>query len=239
VTPSAPSPMTSRQRNVLVTLLAVNSGYVDAIGFLALGGAFTSVMTGNMVLLGLSFGNMDQTLVAHVSLAIACFIAGAAIGTRVAGVHAGKHVIWPAPVTRALAIELTLAVVFSVLWWVEGGEPGKGLQLALLGVNALALGIQSSAVQRFGVSGLSTTYLTGTLTQVVIRLTSGQPIRDVAHSMSLLAALIGGAVLGGVIGTQVSMLVPITPLVLLLVVLGRAFYMEDRSSARAGAQRSV
>lgn len=47
-----PSDVTPRGRAVLVVLLAVNSAYLDAVGFLALGAAFTSVMTGNMVLLG-------------------------------------------------------------------------------------------------------------------------------------------------------------------------------------------
>jgi len=39
-------------RDVGVFLLATMSGATDAIGFIALGGAFTSVMTGNMVLFG-------------------------------------------------------------------------------------------------------------------------------------------------------------------------------------------
>jgi len=45
-----------RRRHSLVVVLTFDTGCADATGFLALGGAFSSVMTGNMVLLGLSAG---------------------------------------------------------------------------------------------------------------------------------------------------------------------------------------
>ena len=46
-----------RVRQVILVLLSLNSGATDAVGFVALGGAFTSVMTGNMILLGISATN--------------------------------------------------------------------------------------------------------------------------------------------------------------------------------------
>src|SRR6185369_17222366 len=48
-----------RLRHALILALAVNAGATDAIGFLALGGAFTSVMTGNLVLFGISAAEGD------------------------------------------------------------------------------------------------------------------------------------------------------------------------------------
>lgn len=81
--------------------------------------------------------------------------------------------------TGALFAELALTAGFAVGWWATSSNPDENWQLMLLGTNAIALGLQSSAVQRFGVSGLSTTYLTGTLTYTVIRLPSRQPIREV------------------------------------------------------------
>jgi uncharacterized membrane protein YoaK (UPF0700 family) len=216
--------LSPRTRNVLVTLLAVNSGYIDAVGFLALGGAFTSVMTGNMVLLGLSAGTADASLASHAALAIVCFIAGCALGTRVAGIHEKGDPIWPPSVSRALYVELALVIAFAVSWWLLSDHPDRDWQLPLLALNAMALGLQSSAVQRFGVSGLSTTYLTGTLTQMVIRLTSGHPVRQIAHSGSLLIGLIAGAALGGVVSAQVRWLVPLPPIVLLTTAVAGAYY---------------
>jgi uncharacterized membrane protein YoaK (UPF0700 family) len=93
-------------------------------------------------------------------------------------------------------VEAAVLLVFLAGWWATGGAPEGVLQLGLLVVNAVALGIQSSAIQRFGVSGLSTTYLTGTLTTVVIRLMTGHGLRHVRSSLEILAALVAGAVLG-------------------------------------------
>jgi uncharacterized membrane protein YoaK (UPF0700 family) len=80
--------MTTRRRDLLVVVLAFVSGYTDGVGLLALGGAFTSVMTGNMVLLGLAAGQAEWEGVGRALGAILAFIAGAALGTQVAGVAA-------------------------------------------------------------------------------------------------------------------------------------------------------
>lgn len=183
-------------RDRAVVVLAVVSGTTDAIGFVALGGAFTSVMTGNMVLVGIGAAHGEGSLATHALAAIVCFILGCAAGTRLAGSAATGDPAWPAPVSRALVAEAAVLALYAVLWEATGAEPGPDLQLLLLVVNAFALGIQSSTIQRFGVSGLSTTYMTGTLTTLVIKLVSGRPVREVAHSIQLLIGLIGGAALG-------------------------------------------
>src|SRR3569833_3217547 len=74
-----------RLRQTLVVTLAVGSGATDAIGLLALGGAFTSVMTGNMVLLGVAASSADGALAASSGFALLAFCAGAALGARLAG----------------------------------------------------------------------------------------------------------------------------------------------------------
>src|SRR3954463_4410217 len=103
--PTAPSPSTARLRQTLVVTLAVVSGATDTIGLLALGGAFTSVMTGNMVLLGVAASSADGTLAASSGFAIPAFCAGAALGARLAGSAQKGDRVWPRPVTVALAVE--------------------------------------------------------------------------------------------------------------------------------------
>ena len=224
-----------RTRDILVVLLALNSGATDAIGFLALGGAFTSVMTGNMVLLGIAGAKLDTTLAGHIGAAILCYVAGCAVGARVAGTPQPGDSIWPRAITRALAIEAAMIAVFAVGWWSCGGHPHGWEQLALLAVNAVALGLQSSSVQRFGVSGLSTTYLTGTLTTAVVRLASGHSPRQVLHSMQLLGGLIGGAALGALAFADTPTLVPLVQIGSLAMVLSAAVL---RLSVRDPAARS-
>jgi uncharacterized membrane protein YoaK (UPF0700 family) len=211
--------VTTDRRDLLVVLLALVSGATDATGFLALGGAFTSVMTGNMVLMGVAVGSGDGSLVGLLLAAFGGYVAGAALGTRVAGTAARGDDTWPVAVTRALAIELAAFAIFAVAWWLLGSDPSRGWGAPLLALTAVALGLQSSAILRFGVPGLSTTYLTGTLTTVVVRLVSRQPLHTVKHSGAILAGLVAGAAAGAALVTQLAPLAPLFQVVLLGAVL--------------------
>ncbi len=229
--------MTTRRRDLLVVVLAFVSGYTDGVGFLALGGAFTSVMTGNMVLLGLSAGQGDGEGVGRALGAILAFIAGAALGTQVAGVAAKEDPVWPRPVNRALALELAIFTAAAVGWFVTIGRPGTFVQLALLLASAIALGVQSSTVQRFGVSGLSTTYLTGTLTSAVIHLVSRRTARGSERHWNIIGALVIGAAAAALMHTLARPAVPVPQLVCLAAVLGlalRTTRREDRATAAPG-----
>lgn len=201
-----------RLRQTLVVALAVVSGATDAIGLIALGGAFTSVMTGNLVILGASASTADGALAIASGGAILAFCAGAALGARLAGSPTPGDRIWPRPVTVALTVELVLLTGYAVGWWVTGAEPGTALTLSLLFAMSAALGIQSSTVQRFGVSGMSTTYLTGTLTTVVMRLATGRGVREVWHSIETLAGLVAGAAAGAGILVVAPLFAPVLQL---------------------------
>jgi uncharacterized membrane protein YoaK (UPF0700 family) len=93
------------------------------------------------------------------------------------------------------------------------------IQLVMLGLNALALGIQSSSVQRFGVPGLSTTYLTGTLTSLVAHFTHRRPARKMVLSGLILVSFVVGAVVSGLLIAHAPAVVPFVPLVSLALVL--------------------
>lgn len=196
---AAPDPTLAalvRRHDGAVIRLAMLSGATDAVGFLALGSAFTSVMTGNMVLVGLAAGTRDASALGLIATAIAAYVVGVAAGTRLAGQPHPDDGVWPPAVTRALGLELALLTTYAVIWWSLGSDPARGWFAPLLALCAAALGVQSSAILRFGVNGLSTTYLTGTLTSVIVRLASGQPRQTIGHPARILAALIVGAGVG-------------------------------------------
>lgn len=200
-------------------LLAVNSGATDAVGFVALGGAFTSVMTGNMVLIGLSAAEADGALALRSALAIVLYMAGSLIGSRIAGRPTEGDPVWPHQVTRALWIELAAFAAYGIGWWLSGSHPSGNVQLVLLSVNAIGLGAQSSAVLRFGVSGLSTTYMTGTLTTMMATLAAGRHPRQVLPSAEIIAGLIAGAAAATLLAIYVPVVTPLLQLVLVLVVI--------------------
>lgn len=227
-----------RLRHALVVALTVNAGATDAIGFLALGGAFTSVMTGNLVLFGISGAEGDGTLARHILVAIVCFVGGCVLGARLAGVVTDGQPVWPGAVTRAVSVEFAILAVYAAGWWAQKSDPHGQMQLALLGANAVALGIQSSSVQRFGVAGLSTTYMTGTLTTLIVRLTSGHRVRDVADSLQLLAGLIAGAVAAGTCVEQFPVLAPVLQLTFVAIVLVGSQLLRPGRSGRRWRQES-
>ena len=215
------------RRCVLVVFLTVATGSVDAVGFLRLGGVFTSVMTANMVLLGVSAGKRDASLALHAGAAFAGYTLGAFVGSRVAGRAVEDQSVWPRRISLTLGVELAVLAVFTTWWEATAGRPPDAATYALLAVNATALGIQSAAVLRFGVSDLSTTYLTGTLTQVVASLGSGAH-RLSTRSLASLLALVSGGALGAVLAIEARRIMPVVPLgVVILVLVGSHLAFHD------------
>ncbi|HEX3591274.1 MAG TPA: YoaK family protein [Pseudonocardiaceae bacterium] len=229
---SQPTPKT-RWRQVLLVLLAVNSGATDAIGFVSLGGAFTSVMTGNMVLIGLSAAKADGAVALRSALAIVLFMAGCVIGSRIAGQPAEDQPLWPHQVSRALWIELAAFGAYAIGWWASGSHPVGNVQLVLLSANAIALGVQSSAVLRFGVSGLSTTYMTGTLTTMMAALAAGRHPRLVLPSAQIITGLTAGAAAATLLAIYVPVIAPLLQLVLVLVVIVTASLRSAAANTEA------
>jgi uncharacterized membrane protein YoaK (UPF0700 family) len=119
-------------------------------------------------------------------------------------------------------------------------ERVRGYLVILLAItsgstDAIALGMQSAAIQRFGNSDLSTTYLTGTLTRVVSRLVLGSPIGDIAHSVQILCGLVFGAAAGAMLQLHAPHWAPLIQLgtlgVVLVVALTRLGHRDSSDPA--------
>ncbi len=208
----------ARRRDALVIVLTLVTGSTDAIGLIRLGGVFTSVMTGNMVFLGLSIAERSGSIALHTGVAFLTYILGSFLGARVAG-HAppDERHPWPRTIVWALGMELAVLAIFALWWELVDGAPSPDVTYVLLGLNAMALGIQSAAVLRFGVSGLSTTYLTGTLTQFVAGFTKrDEPVQ--VRSGLILLMLIAGAGLGALCALHAPLVAPLVPVGALVVV---------------------
>jgi uncharacterized membrane protein YoaK (UPF0700 family) len=126
---------------VLAAALAFASGATDIASFTQLGEVFCSVMTGNLVLLGLATARVSGELAAHTAVAFAGYLAGAALGSRVGGRSHRDDVLWPAPVTATLLVELLAFAGFTVGWELTDSHPTGAGQLGLLAVAALAMGL--------------------------------------------------------------------------------------------------
>jgi uncharacterized membrane protein YoaK (UPF0700 family) len=203
-----------RVRNATATALAAASGATDAIGYLALGHVFTSAMTGNLALLGIALAHHDGERIGRVLASLACYMAGSALGARIARTPKPGDPVWPQAITRALTVEAAFLVLYAAFWWAGGARSDVEAKAVLLGLGAIALGIQSSAMQRFGDGlGLNTTFVSGALVRLVGRLATGHRYRDIHHHLLVLVGLVCGGLLGALLVLHAPALVPLVQLV--------------------------
>src|ERR1700757_618894 len=66
-----------RIRDVLVAVLALAAGAIDALSWLALGKGFSAFMTGNIVFIAVGLSSHDSVPSLHAAIALCTFGAGA------------------------------------------------------------------------------------------------------------------------------------------------------------------
>jgi uncharacterized membrane protein YoaK (UPF0700 family) len=197
-------------KSLIAVVLTFASGATDVVSFTHLGNVFTSVMTGNIVLLGLAVARASVSLATHTLTSIAGYIAGVAGSTwigrgfgSVAAAGTGddsRASGLPSHVSWALFAEFVLIAGFAAGWEISGADPAGWAQFGLLATVAAAIGMQSATVNRMNLSEVGTTYLTGTLTTLVSSLvTPGQQTRFKLRRFGVLFGLAAGAGLSGLL----------------------------------------
>jgi uncharacterized membrane protein YoaK (UPF0700 family) len=200
-------------RDSRVVLLTITAGAVNAVSFIAVGKVFSSVITGNMVLLGVAATTGNAGAAIHGGVALAGFSAGVLAGAPIAARgRAGDAESWPGGVTATLAAELVVLAAFCGGWEAVHGHPRGGAQITLLILLAAAMGMQSAAVRRLG--QMSSTYLTSTLAGVLAGLATRKAPEGLLRSLGSLVAIVAGAVAGGFLATTSAY--PWLPVVVLL-----------------------
>lgn len=212
---------TERMLTGIAVLLTFASGASDVASYTRLGGVFTSVMTGNMVIFGLSLARGSVLLAAHTIASFAGYVIGVIAGTRIAWYGTvrrasrgpdGPHETWPPHITWTLLTEFALLAGVAVGWELTGTRPAGSAQFAILIIAAAAMGIQSSVVGQMGLGNVSTTYLTGTLTGLVTAVARPDGTRPGLRRPGVLAGLLLGAVLAGVLVANAAAAVPLLAL---------------------------
>lgn len=175
--------------HVRLLALAAAAGCIDAASFLGLEQVFTANQTGNTVLLGIAIGEGDGHAIARTGASVAGFLVGVAIAALVLrGLTAG----WSKRVAVVLAAEAVLLAMAAALWHPLG-------TVALVVIISAAMGAQSAAAMQVGVPGITTTFVTGTLTrfarQLVDRSDRARPeaAPPLAWLLYLCGAIVGGA----------------------------------------------
>jgi uncharacterized membrane protein YoaK (UPF0700 family) len=219
-----------RMRDLLLVILAIASGATDAAAFERLGHAFASVITGNLVILGVSAIARGGSQALFSGTALAGYIVGVFLA---APRRDHGDLVWPLGATVALVLDLGLLVLFAVGWEVVGGDPGRTMQVLLLAVVAGAMGVQSSAVRRMG--QVSTTYLTSTLTGLVESVAVRRWSQSNTRGLAIIAAALAGAAGATALVLYAHAWLPALQLLPLLVVLAASRRLIGRPAAGAGS----
>jgi uncharacterized membrane protein YoaK (UPF0700 family) len=135
---------------VAIALVAV-AGWVDAAGYLQLGGLFVSFMSGNSTRLGVGLGHGQWLAAAEAGAIIGVFVLGAFVGELIAIATGARHR------RIVLLVEAVLLATVLILPHRAGEFSATAFPMAL------ALGIQNAALHRVGNRKVSLTYVTGTL----------------------------------------------------------------------------
>jgi uncharacterized membrane protein YoaK (UPF0700 family) len=191
-------------------------------------------MTGNLVLLGLAAGTTNASLAISAGLAFLGYAIGTAIGAFVTD---SRHIRVPA----ALLVELALLVAFTAVWEALGAEPRDVAKHVLVVILSAAMGIQSAAVLSLGMPDISTTYMTSTLTRVVMQLARAhRGERPQGWAVARLIALIAGAALTALLLEKARAFTPALALAALASALAlQLAHVTRRTGAGGGGEGGV
>ena len=175
----------SKRSLALAAVLAALAGYVDALGFLQLGGFFVSFMSGNSTRLGVgaAAGNLQAVEIAAGLVVV--FVTGVVVGVLVG--HEDWR--WRRPAILSL---VSFSLLVSAI--AHGGEPRWAMA-----ASAFAMGARNALFQREGDVAIGVTYMTGALVRMGHRIAMalrGGPRWDFLPFLMLWVSLTTGAVLG-------------------------------------------
>jgi uncharacterized membrane protein YoaK (UPF0700 family) len=190
-----------------IAVLTLASGSLDVTAFMRLGGVFASVMTSNLVFVGIAAVNAEGSLGKHCAVALVSYIVGVGSATVVAKPGGSTSGLAARRAKFVLGGELLLLVAYALWWMAAGAHPKGSVQMVLLGAVALAMGAQGVAARELGGTDVATTYLTGALTNVVRSLTGRRHPDQVA--IVALAALLVGAAAGAALIEELPIAVPL------------------------------
>jgi uncharacterized membrane protein YoaK (UPF0700 family) len=192
----APGPTSDRDPLVvLLTLLSLTTGLVDATSVLGLGKVFTANMTGNVVFLGFAAAGAAGFHWELYVLALAAFGLGAIGSGRLGRFFIDR--------SRRRWLIVSASIEAGLLWIAAGyafaapSDTAAGLRLTLIALVAVAMGARNATVRQLNVPDLTTTVVTRTITGLAAdsRLAGG-PGHNLGRRVRAILSLFAGAALG-------------------------------------------
>lgn len=187
---TAPTPSIARLHLALV-MLSFAAGAADAFAFLALSGTFTANMTGNLVLAAMFTrpGYAKTALCALVAVAVFALLLYLGFRSSRQLVAAGDH---RRLVLRLLAPSSAAQGVVVLIWLAAGASSHLAVQCVVIALSAGALALQTVAAKRLSdTDGITTTYVTGSLTTTMQDLAERHDAGQLLRVLSIAALPLG------------------------------------------------
>lgn len=175
-----------RPERLVAAAVAILAGFVDAVGFIELGGLFVSFMSGNSTRMAVGIAQGAGEAI-QAAMLIGCFVAGVMCGAFISALATARR----RPALLAL-VALLLALGAA------SGAFGQATVATLL--MAGAMGAVNSVLDHTGEVRVALTYMTGTLVKLGQKLAHSLMGRKSAAWLPYLfqwLALVAGAVTGG------------------------------------------
>ena len=211
-------------------LLTAVAGFVDAVGYIELGGFFASFMSGASISLGVGASGGAWGAVYHATLLIAVFVAAATVASVLSSILRP----WRAPISIVLeAVCLSGAVLMIERGWSSSDS--------VVPVVA-AMGVQNTVLAPIAGVRLGVTFMTGTLvslSQALGRLVTGRagPWSWTPHAL-IWCAFVAGAAAGAGLHIRhgfVALAVPTLVVWALAVLTCAVALLSARKQRRSGA----
>ncbi|MET0935291.1 MAG: YoaK family protein [Luteibacter sp.] len=193
---------------LLLTLLFVVTGLVDATSVLGLGKVFTANMTGNVVFLGFALAGAPGFHWLHFVVALLAFGAGAVVSARLfraRAAHGRRRWLVTAAWIEAGLLWVAAACALPVV-----DASTASVTYLLIVLTAAAMGSRNATVQHLKVPDLTTTVLTRTITALAVdsRLAGGAGT-NFGRRWHAIVAMFVGAVIGGLLVLRIGVALPL------------------------------
>lgn len=171
-------------------------GLLDAATFLKLGNVFSTVMTGNVLLLAFTVGTQGVTALRPVlSGTVPSYLA--VLGCFAAGAVLGGWMVRHGEFGRRLGLIADAALIGEaglVSWYLQPGPDGSA-RYVVFGVLAVAMGIQNAILRRWSTQDTATNLMTLNITGLLADGKDQRALRRGASLAVFAASAIAGAVM--------------------------------------------
>ncbi|WP_407444741.1 YoaK family protein [Rhodococcus sp. (in: high G+C Gram-positive bacteria)] len=149
-------PENNRELQALTVALSALAGFVDALGFITLGGVFVSFMSGNSTRFAVETADASWRTAALIGGIVVLFVIGVILGGVIAELTDRDRKTRKTAVLVAVTVLLAIGSLSAIPGWIP----------VTVTAMTLAMGVENSVFRRKGEATVALTYMTGALVKI-------------------------------------------------------------------------